>query len=96
MIQEVVTKKGAAAITSDQWYIVVSRLVDNDQKRPYVRGIHSEHPDRVSCREAAKALKAKLRADSASVPADERDEVFIRKPRFKTLKQAKNRRSAAG
>ena len=91
MIQEVDTKKGAAAITSDQWYVVHSRLVDAHQKRPYVRGIHSEHADRLSCRKAALALRAKLLEDNASVPWAERDEVFIRKPKFKTLKQAKTR-----
>jgi hypothetical protein len=95
MIQEVVTKKGAAAITSDQWYVVHSRLVDRLGDLPYVRGIHSEHADKVSCRKAAAALRARLQAENASVPVDERDEVFVRKPRFKTLKAARARRAAA-
>ncbi len=95
MIQEVVTKKGAAAITSDQWYVVHSRLVDRLGDLPYVRGIHSEHADRISCRKAAAALRTRLLAESASVPADERDEVFARKPRFKTLKAAPARRAGA-
>ena len=94
MIQEVVTKKGAPAITSDQWHVVHSRLVDLRAKRPYVRGIHSEHADRISCRKAARILRAKLLADSAAAPDVERDEVFVRKPRFKTLKQAKARKHA--
>lgn len=94
MIQEVVTSKGAAAITSDHWYVVHSRLVDARDKRPYARGIHSEHADRITCRKAADALRAKLLAASSDVPAAERDEVFIRRPKFKTLKLAKTRRFA--
>ena len=96
MIQEVVTSKGAAAITSDQWHVVHSRLVDSKDPRPYLRGIHSEHADRVSCRKAALALRAKLLADNASLPEAERDEVFVRKPAFKTLKLARTRRAAEG
>lgn len=95
MIQEVVTSKGAAAITSDQWYVVHSRLVDIREKRPYARGIHSEHADRPACRKAAQVLRAKLLEENAGVPAAERDEVFIRKPKFKTLKMAKTRHADA-
>lgn len=87
MIVEVVTKKGAAAITSDQWYVVHSRRVERRDDTVFVRGIHSEHPDRASCRKAAAALREQLDAASSAVPADERDEVFARKPRFKTLKE---------
>lgn len=90
MIQEVVTKKGAAAITSDQWYVVHSRFVDRPGELPYMRGIHSEHADRLSCRKAAAALRERIQADNAAAPPDQRDEVFARKPLFKTLKASRS------
>ncbi len=92
MITEVTTSKGSSAITSDQWHVVHSRLTHAGAKRPYVRGIHSEHPDRTSCREAARALRVRLAAESAGVPEAERDEVFVCHPNFKSLKLAKSRR----
>ena len=95
MITDVQTSKGTSAITSDQWHIVHSRLVDPGAKRPYVRSIHSEHADRLSCRKAALALRARLEAESAGVPAAERDQVFICRPRFKSLKRARTRRADA-
>ncbi|HEU4418031.1 MAG TPA: hypothetical protein VFT55_03780 [Planctomycetota bacterium] len=95
MITDVQTSKGTSAITSDQWHVVHSRLVDADSKRPYVRSIHSEHADRLSCRKAALALRARLDAESAGVPEAERDEVFICRPKFKSLKRARTRRAGA-
>ncbi len=93
MIQEVVTTKGIPAITSDQWHVVHSRLTDVSGKRPYARGIYSEHADRLACQKAAKALRVKLAADGATAPEAERDEVFVCRPRFKTLKLARTRRT---
>ena len=93
MITEVQTSKGTAAITSDQWHVVHSRLVHAGAKRPFVRTVHSEHGERVECQKAAKALRVKLAQEAAGVPEAERDEVFIRRPNFKTLKMAKCRRT---
>lgn len=95
MISPVQTAKGAEAITSDQWHLVHSRLLHPGERRPFVRSVHSEHADRVACRKAAKALRVQLAKDWAAVPEDERDEIFVRKPGYKTLKAAKTRRSAA-
>ena len=91
MIQEAVNSKGSAAITSDQWHVVHSRFVDSARTRPFSRGVSSEHADRVACVKAAKSLKAKLAKDFADAPEDERDEVFVRPPGFKSLKTAKRR-----
>jgi hypothetical protein len=95
VISPVQTAKGAEAITSDQWHLVHSRLLHPGERRPFVRSVHSEHADRVACRKAAKALRVQLAKDWAAVPEDERDEIFVRKPGYKTLKAAKTRRSAA-
>ncbi|MFY9345590.1 MAG: hypothetical protein WAT39_24075 [Planctomycetota bacterium] len=96
MITEVETSKGVPAITSDRWHVVHSRLLDRGGVRPYVRSIHSEHDDRQSCRQAAKDLRQKLAGEAGSVPEAERDEVFVRRPRFKSLKRAKARRRDVG
>ncbi|MEO6594788.1 MAG: hypothetical protein ABIP94_08555 [Planctomycetota bacterium] len=93
MIKEVVTSKGVPAITSDQWYVVHSRLVDLKKRRPYSRMIHSEHPDRVSCLKAAKTLRVKVATEGQGVPEAERDEVWVCRPNFKLLKLAKSRRT---
>ena len=96
MITEVQTAKGTAAITSDHWHVVHARWVAGESKRPFMRSIYSEHDDRAACRGAAKALRQKLMSEATRVPADERDEVFVRKPNFKSLKRAKARRTQAG
>lgn len=92
MITEVQTSKGVAALTSDRWHVVHSRLLFAGTERPYSRGIHSEHDDRISCANAAKALRVRLAADSPGVSAAERDEVFVCKPNFKSFKLARTRR----
>lgn len=96
MITEVTTTKGTPAITSDQWYVVHSRLIDAQSKRPFSRGIHSEHADRLACHRAARLLRIKLAGEGVGVPDAERDEVFVCKPGFKTLKLAKTRRTEVG
>lgn len=92
MITEAKTSKGAEAITSDHWHVVHSRFVRAESKRPFSRIINSEHDDRATCVKAAQALRVKLRADAAEVPLDERDQVFMCRPGFKSLKWAKCRR----
>lgn len=86
MISEVQTKKGSAALTSDQWHVVHARFLFPGAKRPYLRSIHSEWPDRVSCRRAGKALRLELAKQSTGGEEREHDEVLLRKPNFKTLK----------
>ncbi len=92
MITEVQTSKGKAAITSDQWHVVHSRRIDGGGKRPYSRIVHSEHADAPACRKAAKELRIKLTRDGVGVPEAERDEVFVCRPNFKSLKLAKARK----
>lgn len=89
MIAEAKTSKGSAALTSDLWHVVHSRFMYRGSRRPFLRSIHSEWRDRASCRAAAKALRLQLRQDNGEVPASERDEVFVRRPNFKTLRTAK-------
>lgn len=93
MITEVQTSKGTPAITSDQWHTVHSRWLDGTGKASFVRSVHSEHADSGACRKAAKELREKLARETADLPEAERDEVFVRRPGYKTLKRAKLRRA---
>lgn len=92
MIHEVVTSKGAAAITSDRWHVVHSRCVVSAETTAFTRSINSEHADRGECKTAARQLRDKLATQESAVPADQRDEVFIRPPGFKSLKGTRTRR----
>ncbi len=93
MITEVKNSKGSEAITSDHWHVVHSRFTEAESKRPFSRLISSEHDDRADCVKAAQALRVKLRAGARGVPLDERDQVFVCRPGFKSLKLARTRRA---
>jgi hypothetical protein len=90
MITAVKTRKGTDAITSDQWHVVHARFLGGDE-RGFARSISSEHVDRGACVKAARALIARIRAEAGDVPADQRDQVFVRRPGFKSLKAANHR-----
>jgi len=95
MIKDTVTKKGTAAVTSDQWHVVLAHFtVDAKSELPFVRSIVSEHDDSKGCKLAAKELTASLEAGGKKIPAKKRDQVFARPPHFKSLKLA--RRHKAG
>lgn len=88
MIREVLNKSGANAITSDQWHVVHARFV-RGQERPFLRRISSEHEERVACLAAARRLRARIARKAVDVPPQERDQVFVRKPHYKSLKTAR-------
>lgn len=90
MKREVRTTGGAAAITSDQWHVVLARMTHPGSVRPYVRTVASEHEDRASCVRAAAAMRRRVAA--AGLPEAERDEVAVRRPNFKSLKVARSLR----
>lgn len=95
MIRETRTTGDSEAITSDQWHVVLSHFTEGGRPRPFARDVHSEHPDRATCLAAARALLKQVRAGAADTPLAERDEVFVRKPGFKSLKWAKSRSAKA-
>jgi hypothetical protein len=91
MISETVTSAGSPAITSDHWHVVHSRFHPKGEKsRPFERVIVSEHDNRIGCRDAARALRASLDQES-DAPLAQRDQVFVRKPHFKSLRAARHR-----
>jgi hypothetical protein len=91
MITTVDTRKGAEAITSDHWHVVHARFVGAAADLPFARSVTSEHDDRPSCIRAARTLVAQIRRDAGVVPEAERDQVFVRRPGFKSLKSASRR-----
>jgi hypothetical protein len=92
MITTVETRKGTEAITSDRWHVVHARFVGAQADLPFARSVSSEHDDRKSCVRAARALRAKVRKEAGTVPVAEQDQVFVRRPGFKSLKAARRRR----
>ncbi len=91
MITAAKTRKGTEAITSDQWHVVHARYLGPDERRPFRRYVHSEHADRGACVLAARALIAKIRAEAGPVPPGQRDEVFVRRPGYKSLETSRRR-----
>ncbi len=86
MISETVTTKGTPAITSDCWHVVhAKRRRKGQTSGSFERVVVSEHDDRVGCQAAARAFLAALGKNN-EVPLAERDEVFARRPNFKSLK----------
>jgi hypothetical protein len=93
MISTVDTRKGTQAVTSDRWHVVHARFVGGQSRFPFVRSISSEHEDRAACVDAARALIARVRSEAGDVPAEERDQVFVRRPGFKSVKNSKRRQA---
>jgi hypothetical protein len=91
MISTVETRKGTEAITSDRWHVVHARYMSGRASLPFLRSISSEHDDRAACVRAARVLIARVHSDAPAVPLAERDQVFVRRPGFKSLKSAARR-----
>jgi hypothetical protein len=89
MISETKTARSRAAITSDQWHVIRARWhSESNASHPYAREVVSEHPDRGSAADAARTCFAAMALEMAARPRDQRDQVFVRRPRYKSLKQA--------
>lgn len=89
MIRETTLDSRAPGITSDAWHVVHARWNGVAKGVPlFDRAIVSEHADLATAREAARALWRTLEDSMARRPAARRDQLFVRKPEFKTRKQA--------
>ncbi len=97
MIQETLTLKGKAAITSDLWHVVHAHWTGKSTETPrFVRTIVSEHESREQAVRAARGLESTLNGELPDRPLDRRDHVFVRKPSFKSLKTARRRERPGG
>jgi hypothetical protein len=89
MIQDTVTSRKVPAITSDQWHVVHARWTCNSRDEPrFERIIVSEHRDSKEAVESARSLLSSLQ-DQVTRPRGERDQVFVRKPGYRSLKDAR-------
>ena len=97
MIRELLNTKNAPALTSDHWHVVYARLSGEESgksskpaKSPrFVRSIVSEHDDRASAVNAAREIVSTFVVEMAGRERSTRDQVFVRKPKFKSLKLAR-------
>lgn len=95
MIQETLNRQSTPAITSDLWHVVRARWNGEASGEPHFdRAIVSEHDDRTAANRAAKVLRILVAKEIPKRPLARRDQVFVRKPGYKSLKSA--RRVAAG
>lgn len=91
MIHELINRKNLPALTSDQWHVVHARLAGESKGKPsFERSIVSEHEDRAAAAIAAKRVLVSLAPMMDGRSPEGRDQVFVRKPDFKSLKTAKH------
>ena len=88
MIRETTSSKNVPALTSDHWHVVVARFSSEAAKKPFVRSIVSEHANRDLAVTAARSVVKELEPARSTKPVAQREQVFVRKPEFKTLKLA--------
>ena len=87
MIQETLSNKQRPALTSDRWHVVHARWSRKPSgQSTFLRSIVSEHEDRASAVQGARELVASLAAEMEMRPTSERDQLFVRKPGFRSLK----------
>jgi hypothetical protein len=87
MITDALTRRGNPAMTSDQWHVVHAEWCGKRANHPpFARHVVSEHPDRATAVVAAKQLAAKLDPTVRARPIENRDQIFVRPPRYRSLK----------
>jgi hypothetical protein len=90
MIRETSNSKNTPAVTSDHWHVVRAALSGETSGAPrFARSIVSEHEDRAAAVVAARQIVSSIAPQMAARDPNERDQIFVRKPQFKSLKLAK-------
>jgi hypothetical protein len=83
-------RKKAAAVTSDQWHVVHARWSGEAADEPrFLRSIVSEHEDGSAALTAARKILSTLSEEMSSRPRETRDQILVRRPGYKSLKNAK-------
>jgi hypothetical protein len=86
MIQQTRSKKSHPAITSDHWHVVHARWSGGTpEEARFERSIVSEHEDRDAALAAARDLVQAITPEMRARPQDRRDQIFVRKPDYKSL-----------
>ena len=90
MIRELRTSGNRRALTSDLWHVVHARWSGFSTLKPrFERTIVSEHSDLESAVEAARNMAIEiLDWEMMTRSCDVRDQVFVRRPGYGTLKIA--------
>jgi hypothetical protein len=69
--------------------VIVARFNGIDAGRPrFVRSVVSEHEDRAAAAAAAREVISTIDRSMSDRPTEGRDQVFVRKPDYKSLKTA--------
>ena len=89
MIRDTVSHKKNPALTSDHWHVVHARWTgEAEGEAQFVRAIVSEHEDSASAANAARKIVTALTPEMVKRPRAGRDQIFVRRPDFKSLKTA--------
>ncbi len=92
MIRDTTNRKSIPAITSDRWHVIHARWSGDPAGEPrFERSIVSEHEDRAAAASAAREILSSLTTEMTARPRGRRDQVFVRKPNYKSLKTARRR-----
>lgn len=90
MIRETNSSKNRPAVTSDRWHVVRAAFSgESTGAQRFFRSIVSEHEDRAAAVTAARQIVSTLAPEMAARGPEELDQIFVRKPEFKTLARAK-------
>lgn len=90
MIDETTSPRGRPALTSDRWHVVLARWSgDLGLRARFERAIVSEHADHASAVAAARQWHAQFTQQARTRAREHCDQVFVRQPRFRTLRRAK-------
>ena len=90
MIRKTTSPRGRPAWTSDRWHVVLARWSGDDGARArFDRTIVSEHDDHGAAVGAARQWLAQFAQQATTRPREHRDQVFVRQPRFRTLRRAR-------
>ncbi len=89
MIRESRNESNRVVLSSDRWHVVHARWERNlTETARFARTIVSEHDDRDTARLSARSLMNQLVAGLAELPLPLRDQIFLRRPGYLSLKRA--------
>lgn len=92
MIKETVSHKNNPSLTSDRWHVVHARWSGDAAGEPkFERSIVSEHDDQESAAVSARSLETSLASEMNDRKPEQHDQLWVRRPDFKSLKNARRR-----
>jgi len=90
MIKSTLSRNQNPAVTSDRWHVLRARWTGETSGKPrFDREIVSEHGDRESAATAARKIVSTLASEMTGRATERRDQVLVRRPEYKSLKNSK-------